>query len=104
MGERSVVPLWSEDAPTTDALTEVIRQGARKLLREAREAEVAGFVAQFQAEREDGSPRLVRNGYRTEREIQTGIAGVAVKVPRVRDRDPGEGEPLHFTRRHPGET
>jgi hypothetical protein len=63
MGEGTVFSLRRGDATRRDALTEVIRQGARQLLREALEAEVAGFVAQFQAEREDGSPRLVRNGY-----------------------------------------
>jgi len=30
-----------------------------------------------------GRKRLVRNGYLTEREIQTGIGGIPVRIPRV---------------------
>jgi transposase-like protein len=78
-------------------LSEVIRQGARRLLVEALEAEVAGFLKEFQSEREDGSARLVRNGYLPERKVQTGIGGVGVRVPRVRDRAPDEDGPLRFT-------
>ena len=52
---------------------------------------------EFQAERQDGSARLVRNGYLPEREVQTGIGGVGVRVPRVRDRASDEGGTLHFT-------
>ena len=39
---------------------------------------------------------LVRHGHLPEREVQTGIGAVPVKVPRVRDRAP-EGAPLRFT-------
>jgi hypothetical protein len=38
---------------------------------------------------------LVRHGHLPERDIQTGIGAVPVKVPRVRDRAP-EGVPLRF--------
>ncbi len=97
MEESTVVPLKAGTETSRDALTEIIRQGACRLLAEALEAEVAGFVAQFQAAREDGSARLVRNGYLPEREVQTGIGGVGVRVPRVRDRAPDEDGPLCFT-------
>ncbi len=71
-----------------DALTEVLRRGSRELLREAIEAEVESFLAEYRGEQtEDGRRRMVRNGYLREREIQTGIGGVPVKVPRVRDRE-----------------
>lgn len=73
--------------PVADALTEVLREGARELLRQAVEAEVAEFIArheQLKDERE--RQRVVRNGYQPERTIQTGIGDVAVKAPRVRDR------------------
>ena len=97
MEKSTVVPLDAGIETTRDALSEVIRQGARRLLVEALEAEVAGFLREFQAEREDGSARLVRNGYLPEREVQTGIGGVGVRVPRVRDRAPDEEGPLRFT-------
>lgn len=40
--------------------------------------------------------RLVRHGHLPERAVQTGIGAVPVKVPRVRDRAPGD-VPLKFT-------
>jgi hypothetical protein len=36
---------------------------------------------------------VVRNGYQPERDIQTGVGPVTVKVPKVRSRD---GEPVSF--------
>lgn len=97
MEKSTVVPLTAGIETSRDALTEVIRQGARRLLAEALEAEVTSFLVEFQAERQDGSARLVRNGYLPEREVQTGIGGVGVRVPRVRDRASDEGGTLHFT-------
>lgn len=76
-----------------DPLTEVLRQGARKLLAQAIEAEVEDFLAQHQALSDDkGRARLVRNGHLPEREIQTGLGAVSVKAPRVHDRCKGEGK------------
>ena len=70
-----------------DALTEVLREGARTLLAQAIEAEVAEFLATH-ADKFDaaGRARLVRNGHLPERTVQTGIGAVAVNAPRVRDR------------------
>jgi transposase-like protein len=70
-----------------DALTEVLQAGARTLLAQAIEAEVAEFLARHADQRDAaGRLRLVRNGYLPERTIQTGIGDVPVKAPRVRDR------------------
>ena len=70
-----------------DTLTEVLREGARTLLAQAIEAEVAEFLAGHADERDaSGRTRLVRNGHLPERTVQTGIGAVAVKAPRVRDR------------------
>jgi transposase-like protein len=70
-----------------DALTEVLQEGARSLLAQAIEAEVAEFLAQYGDKRDvAGRARLVRNGYLPERTIQTGLGDVSVKAPRVRDR------------------
>lgn len=74
--------------PVADALTEVLRRGAGKLLEQAVEAEVAEVLAQFEALKdEEGRQRVVRNGYLPERTIQTGIGEVPVRAPRVRDRE-----------------
>jgi transposase-like protein len=79
-----------------DALTEVLRRGAKELLQQAVEGEVAEAIAQFaELKDEQGRRRVVRNGYLPERSIQTGIGEVAVRAPRVRDR---AGE-LKFTSR-----
>lgn len=73
--------------PVADVLTEVLRNGARELLQQAVEAEVAEFVARHrELKDEQERQRVVRNGYRPERTIQTGIGEVMVKAPRVRDR------------------
>ena len=70
-----------------DALTEVLREGARTLLAQAVEAEVAEFLARHQGEQDAaGRTRMVRNGHLPERTIQTGLGQVAVKAPRVHDR------------------
>jgi len=73
--------------PVADALTEVLRHGARELLQQAVEAEVAEFVARHRELKDERErQRVVRNGYRPERSIQTGVGDVPVKAPRVRDR------------------
>jgi transposase-like protein len=75
-----------------DPLTEVLRTGARALLAQAVEAEVAAFLDSHTEERtEDGRRRVVRHGHLPEREIMTGIGPVSVRAPRVRDRA-GQGE------------
>jgi transposase-like protein len=73
--------------PVLDPLTEVARSGARTMLQEVIEAEVAEFVARHRELKDERErQRIVRNGYQPEREIQTGIGPLAVKKPRVRDR------------------
>jgi transposase-like protein len=78
-------------------LTEVIRDGARKLIGQAIEAELSALLAAVADQKlEDGRARLVRHGHLPEREILTGVGPVAVKVPRVRDRNPG-ADKITFT-------
>src|SRR5215475_8174401 len=70
-----------------DQLTEVLRRGARDLLAQAVEAEVAEFLARHAAlKTDDGRTRVVRHGHLPEREVMTGIGPIAVRQPRVRDR------------------
>ena len=71
-----------------DPLTEILRNGARALLTQAVEAEVAEFLARYAGlKTEDGRARVVRHGHLPEREVMTGIGPVAVRQPRVRDRE-----------------
>lgn len=77
-----------------DQLTEVLRNGARALLAQAVEAEVAGFLYKHaQCKAEDGRARVVRHGHLPEREVMTGIGPVPVRQPRVRDRGAPAGDP-----------
>jgi len=83
-----------------DQLSEILRRGARTLLAQAVEAEVADFLAKHVGLRtEDGRQRLVRHGHLPEREVMTGIGPVAVRQPRVRDREAAAGDPgrIRFT-------
>jgi putative transposase len=83
-----------------DQLTEILRQGARTLLAQAVEAEVADFLATHaDLKTEDGRQRVVRHGHLPEREVLTGIGSVAVRQPRVRDRAAAAGDPsrIRFT-------
>jgi len=69
-----------------DALTEVLRSGARRLLAQAIDDEVERFLASHaNVVDTSGHRQVVRNGYCQERQIQTGVGSVAVKAPRVRD-------------------
>ena len=78
-----------------DALTDLLRQGARALIQEAVEAELETFLAAFADKRlEDGRRAVVRNGHQPERTIQTGIGEVPVSVPKARDRS---GSGVKFT-------
>jgi putative transposase len=88
----------SQPGSFVDPLTEVLRQGARTLLAQAVEAEVAAVLASH-ADRltEDGRQRLVRHGHLPEREIMTGIGPVTVRCPRVRDRVGDGSERIRFS-------
>jgi len=82
----------------TDSLTEILRSGARALLTHAVEAEVAEFLAKHVDLRTGtGQQRVVRHGHLPEREIMTGIGPVAVRQPRVRDREAAEGERIRYS-------
>jgi transposase-like protein len=95
--ETNVFPLVQPGA-FADPLTEVLRRGARTLLAQAVEAEVAGFLAEHTVKRtDDGRQRLVRHGHLPERPIMTGIGPVVVRAPRVRDRLGVGDDRIRFT-------
>ena len=99
MEEDAVVALPRPGASIeSDPLLAVLRDGARRMLMQAIEAEVEAFLA-AQAELADaqGRRRLVRNGHAPERQIQTGIGPIEVRRPKVRDRGAADAEPIRFT-------
>lgn len=87
MSKSNIVEL-SGRGESSDPLTDLLRQGARDLIQRAVEAELSEYLLGFQDRRlEDGRAAVVRNGYHPERDIQTGIGPVTVKVPKVRAKD-----------------
>jgi putative transposase len=77
------------EAPPRDPLTDLLRQGARNLLAQAVEAEVAAWIdAHAHLKDDTGRQQVVRNGHHPERTIQTGLGDIEVKQPRVLDRRP----------------
>jgi putative transposase len=88
----------SQPGTFSDPLTEVLRNGARALLSQAVEAEVAALLNHHADQRtDDGHQRLVRHGHLPEREVVTGIGPVAVRCPRVRDRVGDGSERIRFS-------
>ena len=99
MEEGSVVSLPRPGSDVvSNPLLAVLREGARRMLMQAVEAEVEAFLAAH-GELTDGQGRrrLVRNGHAPERQIQTGIGPLEVRRPKVRDRGVAGEEPIRFT-------
>ena len=87
MSKDNVFELKKPDTFIDDPITDILRQGARKLLAQALETEVEIFLNSYKTLTDElGHQRIVRNGYLPERSIQTGIGPVPVLAPRVRDR------------------
>ena len=80
-------------------IDEIVRDGARRMLAAALEAEVDAYLAAHAVERDEGGRQLVvRNGHARQREVTTAAGAVPVRAPRVDDRrvDPVTGERLRF--------
>ena len=81
-----------------DPLLAVLREGARRMLTQAIEAEVEAFLAAHAGlVDEQGRRRVVRNGHAPERQLQTGIGPIEVRRPKLRDRGGRDGSPIRFT-------
>jgi transposase-like protein len=81
-------------------IDQIVREGARRMLAEALQAEVDAYIAQFAGERDERGRRLVvRNGTHQPREVLTAAGAVEVVAPRVNDRrtDPDTGERRRFS-------
>jgi transposase-like protein len=89
-------PAASDSASLID---QIVREGARRLLAEALQAEVDAYIAVFADQRDEHGHRLVvRNGSHQPREVLTSAGAVEVTAPRVNDRrvDPTTGERRRF--------
>ena len=77
----------------------LVREGARRMLAQALQAEVDDYIARFVHERDENGRRLVvRNGSHQPRTVLTSAGAVDVVAPRVNDRrtDPDTGERTRF--------
>lgn len=97
MSKSKIIAFKKPGDISKDPLTELLRTGARQLIANAVEAELFGYLQQFTALKDEkGRQQIVRNGYLPERELQTGIGPVAVKVPKIRDKR-GQGVKFNST-------
>ena len=86
--------------PSTSLIDEIVREGARRMLVEALQAEVDAYIARFSGERDERGHRLVvRNGHHEPREVLTSAGAVGVAAPRINDKrvDPATGERMRFS-------
>ncbi len=80
-------------------LDEIVREGARRMLAAALEAEADDYIAGLVDERDENGRRLVtRNGHAEPRTVTTAAGGIEIEAPRVNDKrvDEGTGERLAF--------
>ena len=80
-------------------LDDVVREGARRMLAAALEAEVDVYLAELADSRDERGRRLVvRNGYAQPREVMTVAGAVEVRARRVNDKrvDAQTGERKRF--------
>ena len=80
-------------------LDEICREGARRMLAAALEAEADAYIAELVGETDERGRRLVtRNGHARPRTITTGSGSIRIEAPRVNDRrvDPDTGEKAKF--------
>ena len=81
-------------------IDEIVREGARRMLAGALQAEVDACIAAHAAGRDENGRRLVvRNGYHQRREVLASAGAIEVTVPRVNGKrtDPDTGERKRFS-------
>jgi hypothetical protein len=93
-------PAVRDSSAPSSLIDEIVREGARRMLAEALQAEVDAYIAQFAGERdENGRCLVVRNGYHQSREVLTSAGAVQVTAPRVNDKrtEPGTGQRIRIS-------
>jgi transposase-like protein len=76
-------------------LDEIAREGARRMLAQALEAEVADYIARNQEQDEGGRAEVVRNRKARLRKVTLGSGTIEVRAPRVDDRREAEDGSRH---------
>lgn len=86
-----------KEADTWSVLEQTLREGARRMLQQALELEVAEYLDKHSGYRDENGQRMVvKNGYHPKRDLVTGVGPIDVKAPRVDDRklDPQRKNPF----------
>lgn len=94
------LPVGEDDEIVAVTLDDLAREGARRMIATALEAEVTDYVERFADERDDDGKRLVvRNGRARERKLTVGSGTVSVRAPRINDKrvDEQTGERQRFS-------
>src|SRR4051794_32962206 len=102
MADVRRLPVAERDDEIAVTLDELAREGARRMIATALEAEVAEYVERFADERdEDGKRLVVRNGRARERRVTIGSGTLPIRAPRVNDKrvDEETGERQRFSSR-----
>jgi len=87
MDEYTTECLEETKSECLGSLDEIAREGARRMLAVALQAEVEEYVQQAKQARDDqGHALVVRNGQAQERTVTLGTGSVKVRAPRVEDR------------------
>ena len=100
MQDVRTLPVGEHDEVTV-TLDKLAREGARRMIAAALDAEVEQYVGSFVDEiDEDGKRLVVRNGRARERKLTVGSGTLAIKAPRVNDkRVDDEGKRQKFSSR-----
>ncbi len=74
------------DPAFADALSDLVRDGAQRIIKQAVQAELDAFLQAHSDRDDEGRRAVVRNGYQPERDVLTGVGPVSVALPKTRDR------------------
>ena len=98
MSRDTTVIAFRQPDNINDPLTELAREGARRMLAQVLVAEADAFVAMWKdLKLPDGRDRIVRHGHGPDRTIQTGVGPVEVRRAKVRDRHVGREAKIRFS-------
>jgi len=87
VGEQRALDRIAPLPGSQDMITELARAGAKQILAAALEQEIQEYLEQhINLRDEQGHQQVVRNGYCRPRSVLTGIGGIEVEQPRVRDK------------------
>ena len=80
-----------EENESKEVLDQILRRGAQMMLQKAIEWEVHEYLIENESQQDGrGRHRVVRNGWREPRHLQTGLGKMEICQPRVYDKRKGK--------------